>query len=90
MKKVWSYISMFFIGLSAGIIVAVKWLNEKTVFKGKVSIKQRGRGNEQMTDIHPEIEGQTKRDQRKQAKIIDKNRKRARKSAKRLADGPES
>ena len=88
MKKIWSYISMFFIGLSAGIIVAVKWLNEKTVFKGQVRIKQRGKGNEQMTDIRPQTVVQSKRQakkqEKKQDKIIKRNKKRAKKAAKHL------
>ncbi len=28
MKNIWSYIALFMTGLSAGIIVAVKWLNK--------------------------------------------------------------
>ena len=84
MKKIWPYVSAFFIGLSAGIVVAVKWLNEKTVFKGSVRIKQRGKGNEQMTDIRPEIDAGTAKNERKQARIIKRNEKRTKKAAKRL------
>lgn len=84
MKKVWSYVALFFMGLSTGIVVSVKWLNEKTVFKGNVRIKQRGKGNEQMTDIHPEIDAGSKRDDKKQAKIIKRNAKKEKRAAKRL------
>ena len=56
MKKIWSYIALFFIGLSAGIAVGVKWLGDKTVFKGSVRIKQRGKGNVQKPEIIAEID----------------------------------
>lgn len=87
MKKIWSYISMFFIGLSTGIIIAVKYLNEKTVYKGNFKLKQRGRGNEQMMEVKPEINNQAKREAKKQAKIIKRNKKRTKKAAKKLSDG---
>lgn len=84
MKKVWSYIALFFIGLSSGIVVAVKWLNEKTVYKGNFKFKQRGQGNQQQSDIIIETGEESAKFKRKQARIIKRNEKRAKKATKRL------
>jgi len=84
MKKIWSYIALFFIGLSSGIVFAVKYLSDKTVFKGSVKIKQRGKGNDQMTDIHPEISAGSSKEDKKQARIIKRNERKAAKATKLL------
>ena len=84
MKKIWSYIAAFFIGLSAGIVFAVKYLSEKTVFKGSVKLRQRGKGNTQLTDIRPEINAKSSKNEKKEARIIKRNQKRAEKATKRL------
>jgi len=88
MKNIWSklgsYLAVGFAFFSAGIIFAVKFLSEKTVFKGQVRIKQRGKGNDQMTDIRPQINAKTSKNERKQAKIIKRNEKKALKAVKRL------
>ncbi len=66
MKRIWGFIATLFIGFSAGLIFAVKWLvPEKVVFKGKIRLNQRGRGNTQLTDIRPEINANTKREDKK-------------------------
>jgi len=84
---------MFFIGLSSGIVFAVKYLNEKTVYKGNFKLKQRGKGNEQLADIRPEINHESKRQAKKKTKkqdrIIKRNKKRTKKAKKLLSDGPE-
>ena len=84
MKKIWSYLAVGFAFFSAGIIFAVKYLADKTVYKGQFKMKQRGKGNTQNTDLTLETGSETKRDERKQAKIIAKNQKKAAKSVKRL------
>jgi hypothetical protein len=84
MKKLWPYIATFFIGLSAGIVIAVKWLNERVVYKGTVRIKQRGKGNIQEPSIRAEITPETKREGKKQAKIIKRNERKSRRSLRRL------
>ena len=76
MKKIWSYLAVGFAFFSSGIIFAVKFLvSEKIVIKGKVKLKQRGKGNLQQTDIKPQIEANTKRDERKQRKEGHKSNK---------------
>ena len=84
MKKIWSYLAVGFAFFSGGIIFAVKFLSDKTIYKGNFKFKQRGKGNEQNSEITVETGTQTKRDERKQTKIIAKNKKKAAKSAKRL------
>lgn len=79
MKKIWPYIATFFIGLSAGIMIGVKWLGEKTVFKGNVRIKQRGRGNIQKPDLDVNLPIQTKRGDRSQDRIARRNERRMKK-----------
>ena len=69
MKKVWSYVSAALVGVIGGIAIALKFLvPAKVVFKGKVKLKQRGRGNEQMTEIKPNIDVKTERKQRREKK----------------------
>lgn len=81
MKKIWSHLAVGFAFFSAGLMVAIKWLvPEKTVIKGKIRLNQRGRGNTQLTDIRPQIDANTKREQRK-------NRKQAKKDLKKLKNG---
>ena len=66
MKKIWSYLAVGFAFFSSGIIFAVKFLvSEKIVIKGKVKLKQRGKGNLQQTEIKPQISANTKQEQRK-------------------------
>ena len=84
MKKIWSYIAVGFAFFSGGIIFAVKYLSDKTVYKGNFKFKQRGKGNVQESQINLEMGTETKREAKKQAKIIEKNRKKAAKAAKRL------
>ena len=44
MKKLWSYIAIFFVGLSAGLLVAVKAAGDE--YKAHIGkIKQKGRDN---------------------------------------------
>lgn len=90
MKKIWSYIAMFFIGLSAGIVFAVKYLSEKVVVNVK---KQRIKGNANRMNVDVPINGETlktakksAKSEQKQDKIIKRNKKRANKAVKRLAD----
>lgn len=84
MKKIWSYVAIFFIGLSSGIVFAVKYLSDKTVYKGNFKFKQRGKGNVQESQINLETGEESTKSKRKQAKIIKKNQKKADKAAKRL------
>ncbi len=79
MKKIWSYLAVGFAFFSSGIIFAVKFLvSEKIVIKGKVKLKQRGKGNLQQTEIKPEINAYTKRQDKKK----ERDERRAEKLAK--------
>ena len=50
MKKLWSYIALFFVGLSAGIVIAVKWLNEAGT---EITIKKiKSKRNKGQSDIN--------------------------------------
>lgn len=84
MKKIWSYVAVFFIGISGGIVFAVKYLSDKTVYKGNFKFKQRGKGNVQESEINLETGEETAKSKRKQARIIAKNEKKAKRAAKRL------
>lgn len=76
MKKLWSHIALFFIGLSSGIVIAIKYLvPEKTVFKGRVRLKQSGRGNSQITEISPEVVVKPTKEEKIQARKDKKSKK---------------
>lgn len=65
MADIWIYIAVFAFGIVAGIILWEK-IGVGDTYKGRVKIKQRGRGNEQSTPINVEIEPKTsRRDRRK-------------------------
>ena len=79
MKKIWSYVAIFFIGVSAGLVAMYKLAGEQIVVNVK---KQRiwGRGNEMNTTVPIEVDNanlpiQTKRVKRKQAGVIRRNRR---------------
>ncbi len=81
MKGVWKAIALILSGVIAGIIAADKLsLGVETVFKGKVSIKQRGRGNALDTYIKPEIATEDRRARR----IVNKLEKQKERAQKRL------
>ncbi len=84
MKKIWSYLAVGFAFFSGGIIFAVKYLADKTVYTGKFKMKQRGKGNTLNSEVVLETGGKPSKEERKQAKIIAKNEKKAAKNLKRL------
>ena len=84
MKKIWSYLAVGFAFFSGGIIFAVKYLSDKTVYKGNFKFKQRGKGNVQESQINLETGEESAKSKRKQARIIAKNQKKANRAAKRL------
>lgn len=83
MTDILLYIIFFLLGGAGGIIVGVKWLADKTVYNGKVKIKQRGKGNRQDPQINVEIDSREERRlerikarlERKQARILKKSQK---------------
>ena len=84
MKNIWTFISMVLAGVVVGLVVGVKWLGDKTVFRGKIRINQRGRGNIQDPTLSAEIRPQKKRDDKKQSRIERRNERKKRKDLKRL------
>ena len=81
MKGIWKIIALVLAGAIAGIIAADKLqLGVKTVFKGTVRIKQKGRGNVQDTDIRPEIAAESRR----AGRIVNKLEKQKEQAQKRL------
>jgi hypothetical protein len=86
MKSIWKFVAFILGGIIIGIVGADKLqLGVKTVFKGKVNIKQKGRGNVQDTDIKPEIATESRR----AGRIVNKLEKQKAKAQKKLekADG---
>ena len=79
MKKIWKWLALFFMGVSAGIAFGVKYLGDKTIYRGRVLFKQRGRGNKMSPTLTLTVKNK-KEDRR--AKRVDKK---AMRIAKRLA-----
>ena len=87
MKKIWSYIAMFFIGLSAGLVAMYKLTGD--TFKIEVKkIKNKRVGSSEITipiNADSARNGlKPAKSERKQAKIRAKNEKKAEKARKRL------
>ena len=76
--KFWMGFALYLLGTISGIVLWEK-IDMKTVLKGKIMLKQRGRGNTQLTDIRPEINANTKRGDRK---TVRQTRREKRKQAK--------
>ena len=66
MKTFWMTFAFFALGMISGILLWEK-IDVKTIFKGTVKLRQRGRGNTQLTDIRPQIDANVegKKQQRK-------------------------
>jgi len=62
--KFWMTFAFYLLGVLSGILLWEK-VDMKTVLKGRIKLKQRGHGNTQLTDIRPDIDAKTKREQRK-------------------------
>ena len=80
MKKIWSYIALFFVGLSAGLLVAVRTAGDDYSAYIK-RIKQRGKeGATQTVDFKPVLNSddqtlsdrKTKRKERREKRLLDK------------------
>ena len=55
MKKIWAYIAMFFVGLSAGLMIAIKTAGD-TYSSSIKKIKQRGKkGASQVVEFEPTL-----------------------------------
>jgi hypothetical protein len=84
MRKAWVYIAFNLLGVILGLIIGVKWLGDKTVFKGDLRIKQRGRYNTQQPTVSLDIEAKPRRIERLQARAEKKKARIARRLKKKL------
>ena len=89
MKKLWSYLAVLFLGISAGLFAAVKWLQVDKVAVYVRKVKNKRTSGQTTTTIPinietPKMARKTKREDRKQAKIIRRNQKKADKAIDRL------
>jgi hypothetical protein len=73
------FIAIFLFGMLCGVILW-EYIGVNTVFRGNFKIKQRGKGNTQMTDLDTNLTPQTKRER----KIISRLKRRQDKSMKKL------
>ena len=55
MKTFWMILAFYALGMISGILLWEK-IDVKTIFKGTVKLRQRGRGNTQLTEIKPQID----------------------------------
>jgi len=63
--KFWMILAFYLLGVVSGILLWEK-IDVKTIFKGTVKLRQRGRGNTQLTEIKPQIDAKTERVDKKQ------------------------
>lgn len=83
MKKLWSYISIFLLGIIGGILAWEK-IDVKTVYKGDFRIRQKGKGNTQTPTINLETGEKAAKSGRKMDRVRVKVEKRKQKALKRL------
>lgn len=76
-------LAVYLLGVISGILLWEK-VDFKTIYKGQIKIKQRGKGNIQSSDVTLKTDKKAKRDERKQANIIKRNERKAKRAAKRL------
>jgi len=91
MKKLWSYIAMFFIGLSAGLVAMYKLTGDQIEINIK-KIKTKRGSSDISIPIHvdkPEKRPKRTKAERKQDRVIKRNQKKRDKDNKRLEDGTE-
>jgi len=76
MKTFWMILAFYALGMISGILLWEK-IDVKTIFKGTVKLRQRGRGNTQLTEIKPEIDAKTERVDKKQLRQDRRDERRA-------------
>ncbi len=76
MKKIWSYLTLFFIGLSVGLLVAVKTAGDD--YKAYISkLKQKGKGNTLESDLDMNLTPQTKLLSKRKLRRIEKKKRKS-------------
>ena len=61
MKKIWGFVATLFIGFSAGLIFAVKWLVQNKIIVNVKKQRIRGNENRMIVDVVPMTESPPKR-----------------------------
>ena len=60
MKKIWTYISVLLAGVLAGVMIAVKWLNESGVTVNVAKIKSKRSSGDMNVTVPIEVESPEK------------------------------
>jgi len=87
MEKFWMYFGLMMAGVVIGMIIEERIGLARNVFKGRVKIKQRGRGNVLDSDIKLPDKPKTKREERiltRAQRRIERRKKRALKRLERI------
>ncbi len=83
MKTFWMIVSFYSFGVITGIFLWEK-IDFKTIYKGQIKLKQRGSGNTQNSQVTLKMDRKAKREAAKQARIVERNTKKAKKAADKL------
>ena len=79
MKGFYKVAAFILLGVSLGIFIGAKYLGAKTIYSGKMRLKQKGEGNIMKTDIDIAIEN-TKKQLKAKRKELRKAKRDGRKS----------
>jgi len=83
MKTFWMIVSFYLLGVISGMFFWEK-IDFKTIYKGQIKLKQRGKGNTQNSQVTLKMDHKAKRDAAKQARIVDRNARKEKKAAGKL------
>ena len=91
MKKIWSYLCIFFVGFSTGLVAMYKLTGDTiNIEVQKIKNKRTTGQGDIIIPVNlkkPKTDAKAKREQHKQSRIVSRNAKRAIKDAKRLENG---
>ena len=83
MKKIWTYLSIFLLGILGGILAWEK-IDYKTVYKGRFKVKQSGKGNVLDSDLTLQVGKKSTKSERKMDRIRSRVENRKQRALKRL------
>ena len=81
MKKFYQITTFIFLGVVVGLFIGVKYLGDKTIYTGKMRLKQKGEGHTMNTQLDILLD-KTKEQLKKKKKELRKAKRDARKSNK--------
>jgi hypothetical protein len=87
MKTFWMILSIYSLGIISGIVLWEK-IDFKTIYKGQFKMKQRGRGNLQNAEVTLKTPRETRKEVKKQGRIVKRNEKKKARDLKRLEKTP--